>query len=311
MGVLLQTWSEWCSLSVRKTREVEVPTRTPLTVAIALATVACHAATEPPKPPAPSSDVPKLEEVNPAVLCIGCDDPFDPTTHKRVLDGLVSSPYVAALRKALYQQDIVHQFESKAHFDNCDFDSSATYITTLLDEVGVHVEAARKAKAAGEKKGVESAAEKAFFAIGQALHSVQDFYAHTNYVELQAPKVTRIVDIPVIAPWRPKGQERIQQLRKEGLFSGYVFWGFPQKCPDGTPSHSEVAKDSATTASGAKPLANLQNLSQYKAAVFLAREASLLLMTDAFKKWPLLKELNGQHVAFEVPVDRRGLDGGR
>lgn len=39
----------------------------------------------------------------------------------------------------------------------------------------------------------------------------------------------------------------------------------------------------------------------------LAREASQDLIDDAFRKWPLLKEVNGKHMAFEVLVDRRGL----
>jgi hypothetical protein len=276
---------------------------------VAAMTLACQSEAEPPKPPPPPAQIPSLLETNPPVLCVGCDEPFDTTTHKQVLEGLVASPYVAELRKALYQQDIVHQFESKAHFDNCDFDSATSYIASLLDEVAAHVGNAQKAKDAGDTNGATAAAASAFFALGQALHAVQDFYAHTNYVELQAPKAKKVTDIAVIAPWRPKGQARIQELRNEGLYSGFVFWGFPQKCPAGTASHADTAKDSATTASGAKPLPHLQNLSQYKIAVFLAREASLQLMTDAFKKWPLLKELNGQHVAFEVLVDRRGLDG--
>ena len=89
---------------------------------------------------------------------------------------------------------------------------------------------------------MQHAARQAFFALGQALHGVQDFYAHTNYVELQAPKVTRVTNIEVVAPWQAAGRARIEQLRKDGLYSGHVFWGFPQKCPSGTPSHHDLAK---------------------------------------------------------------------
>ena len=90
-------------------------------------------------------------------------------------------------------------------------------------------------------------------------------------------------------------------------YSGYVFWGVPQLCPADTTSHGDLAKDTATTKSGAKKLPNLQNINQYKVAVFLAREASLGLMEDAFNRWPLLKQLNGKHVAFETFVDRRSI----
>jgi len=230
------------------------------------------------------------------------------STHKKVLDKLASNPYEAELRRALYRQDILHQFESKAHFDNCDFDSAMDYIRSLLDEAGSYVGKAEKAKADGNSQQVEILAASAFFSIGQALHAVQDFYAHSNYVELQAPKARRVADIEVIAPWRPKGRERIKELQEQGLYSGFVFWGVPQKCPSGTPSHGDLAKDSSTTKRGAVRFPHLQNTSHYQVAVFLAREASLALMADSFKRWPLLRELNGQHVALEVLVDRRGID---
>ncbi len=267
---------------------------------------AAEEATERPKPP--SDIVPSLLQANTPVRCIGCDQPFDTTTHKQVLEGLANNPYLAQLRKALYQQDIIHQFESRAHFDNCDFDSATTYVSSLLDEANTYVQTAQKAQEAGDVATRNDAAGSAFFAIGQALHAVQDFYAHTNYVEMQAPKVKKIADIEVIAPWHSKGRDRIKELRKEGLYSGYVFWGMPQRCPTGTTSHRDLAKDTATTLSGAKKLPNLQNITQYKVAVFLAREASVGLIEDSFKRWPLLKQLNGQYVAFETLVDRRGIN---
>lgn len=260
------------------------------------------------KPPLPAHTITALEKSNVAVFCVGCDEKFGNGAHKEVLQGLAANPYVAELRNALYQQDILHQFESKAHFDNCDFDSATAYITSLLDEAGGHVGKAQKAQDSEDKAGIEVSAAKAFFTIGQALHAVQDFYAHSNYVEMAVPKVKKVADIEVIAPWRQKGRDRIQELRGLSLYSGFVFWGFPQKCPAGTLTHGDVAKDSATTKSGAKLVPLLQNLSQYKVAFFLAREASLQLMTDAFKQWPLLKELNGEKVAFEILVDRRGVD---
>ena len=50
---------------------------------------------------------------------------------------------------------------------------------------------------------------------------------------------------------------------------------------------------------------HLANTSHYKIASFLAREASLQFLAHAFKRWPLLKEINGENVAFETLVDRR------
>lgn len=260
------------------------------------------------KPPPPPAAVPDIRKVNPPVLCVDCDQPFDTATHKKILEGLVNNPYIGELRKALYLQDSYHQFESKAHFDNCDFEDASNYITELLAETGKHVDDAAKAKTAGDQAAMKKAALAAFFSLGQALHGTQDFYAHTNYVELQVPKAKKVTDIPVLYTWRAEGRTRIKELQQSGLLSGFVFWGFPQKCPSGSISHADLAKDSADTKSGKVAIAHLQNTSQYKIAVYLAREASLQLLVDAFQKWPLLKQLNGEAVAVDVLVDRRGID---
>lgn len=270
--------------------------------------VALHAwAADPQKPPPPSADVPNFRTTKATVTCVDCDDPFATITHKEVLDGLAANKYVGELRKALYVQDSLHQFQSKAHFDNCDFDSAIAYVDSLYAEAGTHVEAAQAAKAKGDKPGTEAAVLKAFFALGQALHGVQDFYAHSNYVELSKAGVKKTTDLEVVAPWRDAGKAKIAALRKNGLVSGFVFWGVPQVCTSGSISHADLAKDSEATPSGKVRVPHLENISQYRIAVFLAREASLQLMQDAYKRWPLLKEINGPNVVFDVLVDRRGL----
>lgn len=261
----------------------------------------------PQKPPKPPEDVPDLRTVKPIAVCGNCDQPFDTSTHKEVLEGLVSNKYVGELRKALYLQDTYHQFESKVHFDNCDFDDGIAYIDSLLAEVDRHVTAALAAQDEKDQAAVEASVLNAFFALGQALHGVQDFYAHTNYVELSVGQVKKSTDIDVVSPWKQSGKDRIKELISKGLVSGYVFWGFPQMCPKGTPAHADMAKDKATTPSGAVKVPHLENRNRYQIAVQLAREASQDLIDDAFRKWPLLKEVNGKHMAFEVLVDRRGL----
>ena len=258
-------------------------------------------------PPKPSEDVPKLSIVKPTVVCGDCDQPFDTASHKKVLDGLLSNKYVGELRKALYLQDTYHQFKSKVHFDNCDFDDSINYINELLSEVNDHVAAAMAKQEQGNKAATEGAILKAFFTLGQALHGVQDFYAHTNYVEMSVEQAKKSTDIDIVLPWKQSGKDRIQELIGKGLVSGYVFWGFPQKCQGSTLSHAEMAKDNATTPSGAVKLPHLKNQNRYQIAIQLARRASQELIDDAFRRWPLLKEVNGEYVAFEVLVDRRGL----
>jgi len=281
--------------------------KTMVVVAALAAAFAAATSAEAPAPPAPPASVPDITTTNPAILCVDCDHQFDIPIHNKILNGLVSNPYIGELRKALYTQDTYHQFQSKAHFDNCDFEGATTYISELFDETGRYVEVATKAKAAGNTPALKKAVLSAFFSLGQALHATQDFYAHTNYVELQAPKVKKVTDIELVFPWRAEGRARIKELQGAGMISGFVFWGVPQKCPSGSISHANLAKDSANTKSG-KAIVTSLNLSQYRIAVYLAREASLELLTDAFKRWPLLKEVNGESVAIEVLVDRRGLD---
>jgi hypothetical protein len=281
----------------------------PLAISLALASLALLSSqtTAQNKPAPPTVTVPPLQQARVVATCVECDAPFDTATHKQLLDDLAANPYVAELRRALYVQDIVHQFESKAHFDNCDFDSAMDYISSLLDEAGQHVEKASTAKQSGIKEEVEGPVRKAFFALGQAMHAVQDFYAHTNYVELTVRSAKRPDAIDVIEPWTTVGRERIGRLRQGGLVSGFVFWGFPQKCSPGALSHADLAKDSANTKSGKKSVPHLQNLSQYRIAEFLARQASLSLMRYSFQRWPLLKEVNGNDIAFEIILDHRGV----
>lgn len=146
--------------------------------------------------------------------------------------------------------------------------------------------------------GLEDSVRKAFFALGQALHGVQDFYAHSNYVELSKAQAKKTQDIAVVAPWRKSGKARIKEMGGARLVSSYVFWGLPQQCPKGSITHADLAKDKDSTRSGAVKVPHLQNQSQYQIAAYLARRASEMFLADAFLRWPLLKEVNGRLVAF-------------
>ena len=239
------------------------PLRNALCSLVLTVTIPAFAENTTPKPPPPTQDVPELGTVDSIIYCGYCDQPFDLSTHKAVLEDLVSNLYIAELRKALYHQDFLHQFESKAHYDNCDFDSATAYIDILLDEVDEQVREAQDFKDRGDRAGLEQHIRKAFFTLGQALHGVQDFYAHTNYIELSVDNAKRSTDIAIIAPWRQSGKDGIDKLREEGLVSGYVFWGLPQKCPGGTLSHGKLAKDKATTESGKIKVPHLNNRNYY------------------------------------------------
>lgn len=256
------------------------------------------------KPPKPSEIAPPLQSLSLEPICIDCGDSFDTSSHKELLDKLAKNIYLSELRHALYFQDSIHQFESRAHFDNCDFDSAITYINDLLNETNEHVQKAQSQK---EKEDKEIAMKKAYFSLGQAIHAVQDFYAHSNFVELMVPKAKSADDLIVVEPWTSEGKAIIAKLAEQKLLSGYVFWGLPQKCEKDSISHSDLAKDSPDTKSGKIKIAHFQNQSQYKVALFLARKTSVALMKYAFKRWPLMKEMGGSEMAFEVLIDRRGI----
>lgn len=258
-------------------------------------------------PPPPSAEVPPLETARPPVLCVACDEPFSIANHGKILKDLAANPFEAELRRALYWQDSLHQFESRAHFDNCFFGGGVAYVDDLLAAVGDHAEKAQQAQKSNDHDAVRTEVLASFFSLGQALHAVQDFYAHSNYIELTEAKVERTAKWELIQPWTESGKRRISQLEREGLVSGYVAWGLPKKCPEGTQTHGELAKDSEATPSGSQRIPHLQNLSRFKAAVFLARETSLQLMEYSFARWPILKAANGEAVAIDLLVDRRGL----
>lgn len=279
-----------------------------LAAAIAIASVtAVSIAKDPPKPPVPEIKVPELVGSKAKAICVMCRDEFDTPSHKKMLEKLVANPFNAELRKALYMQDVAHQFESKAHFDNCDFDASMGYIKELLADVDVHANRANQAELDKDDQARIAAVKSAFFSLGQAMHGVQDFYAHSNYVEAEAPKVSKVSAIRVLPFWTEAGAADVRKLVAAGLKSGFVFWGFPQKCPSGSTSHSDLAKDSESTKSGQVRLAHLQNKSQYTVSAYLATQASKQLLVYAYKTWPVLERAAGPNIAFETGRDQRGI----
>ena len=73
--------------------------------------------------------------------------------------------------------DVVHVFESEAHFDNCKFLESSNNINSLYNQAVTALTTNPQPTPADFSMAAE--------AFGQLLHTVQDFYSHTNWVELQ------------------------------------------------------------------------------------------------------------------------------
>jgi Heterokaryon incompatibility protein Het-C len=266
----------------------------------------------PPPPPAPGHDIPRVDARTIRVECIDCGAKFTLEQHKEalerlVVDGLVTNKMLAELRKATYLQDTYYQFQSSAHFDNCAFTPGEDYIDELLAETDRHVAEAAVSRAANHVADADSSVRAAFFALGQALHGVQDFYAHSNYIEIERDDAVVFAALEVVPIWTPSGRETITGLIKtKGLRSGRVWWGLPKFC-DETETHGELNKDTETSSRGSQRAQQWENVTLHKAAYSVAVTASISFLRYAYQRWPLLAEVGGREVVFDVFQDRRRL----
>lgn len=119
----------------------------------------------------------------------------------------------------------VYQWLSKIHFDNCDFPGGIENIQGGWDTID----------AAGS-----GYPETALAAFGALLHTTQDFYAHSNWIELH-------VDQSPIPVW----DQTLASLPAQ-IVSGTWAIGFPKLCGPGAPTHAELNKDSPDSSEGGK-----------------------------------------------------------
>lgn len=197
------------------------------------------------------------------------------------------------LTEAQWRQDIVLSLYAPAHFDNCRFDDSFELLFDYLDE-------ADKAADASNTRG-------ALEALGRGLHATQDFYSHTNYVELMIGKYTKPGDVPELVLWESEGHKQVSSLKAQGLVSGRVWWEAGDICPEGTPSHGDMAKDSGTTKRGAVWI-DAWKMSHYQAARMLAERATraYLRLRMLSPKWSKVWKDCGNVIGY-----LRGQDGRR
>lgn len=280
--------------------------------AVCLASWSASAQTESRKsgPPPPQESAPPNGKDG--HLCIDCNwgAAFDPRYHLRFYNVWTSNEkeYVDRLRWAVWNQDVWHQFQSTAHFDNCDFHGSVQYIHRLLDEVKNHAEGATATQSDPARHNAKLAA---YFAMGQALHAIQDFYAHSNFVELQLKK---LVEKPIsqsefmdaLVPWWYPGSESIiDDLVAKGLVSGHVWWGSPQRCAAGTLTHAQLAKDSNEKNGGT---AAAFGMTLHQVAYEMASRATQRFLEYVWEEWPVLRiGPPGKFVPMSLPIgaDRR------
>jgi hypothetical protein len=279
----------------------------PLQAAVATVAVlllpACGGAPPAPPPPASavSADFPGLrlgtrdrgltvDESD--VVALG-PEPFSLANHTWLTPELECADYLNA---GHYRQDLTMQNYSKAHFDNCAFDEALSYVDELVK--GARAEAGK------------GNARTALFELGRAMHALQDFYAHSNYVELmEHAHPTSFADVRTVDAWTSEGHKRIAEMRVgmldgvplpgSGTLASEVFGlGLPKHCPDGTPGHAERAKDSADTMNGKMSGPPAWGYTRFQAARALARAETVKFLAATLGTWTELKWACGNATAF-------------
>lgn len=162
--------------------------------------------------------------------------------------GLLDDEEVGRVVLANMMQDL-DQVYSPIHFDNCTFPEGVDRINSFWLLI--------------EKEGQINPTTLGAF--GMLLHTVQDFYAHSNWVELNADRSP----VPV---WNLE----IASLPRE-IVTGTWFLGHPKKCHSGAPSHDQLNKDSPKSKEGRKAIESGPNAGQtlfalaYDAALWATR----------------------------------------
>ncbi len=139
-------------------------------------------------------------------------------------DGLLDNEQLGLVVAANIAQDL-HQTKSYIHFDNCDFPGGVDYPKSewnIIDQLG-------------DKFAIVSLG-----AFGRLLHTTQDFYAHSNWIELHEDQSP----IPV---WN----QELSTL-PANIVSGTWWIGGPKLCGPNAPTHSQLNKDSPKSTEGSK-----------------------------------------------------------
>lgn len=263
-------------------------------------------------------------------LCIGvCDSrEFSIAGHKTVQADLweTTSHGAAcsdALNEGLYAQDIREFYKAEAHFDNCAFEESLDYLQKLKTSAEDLMLSARNTYRQDRNptkllKNVKNAVRE----YGRALHIVQDFYAHTNYIDLLAAehvvdnsptlvalrqRSATFSDKLALQIWTTEGAKSVGGLQsKAGLVSGTVFYETPRlnRCPSGSPTHGQLAKDAADKGNGAS-VTRWAGISHHQAAMTLAKKSTRDFIQDLEKVWPELAGACGKYIRVLQISDER------
>lgn len=190
------------------------------------------------------------------------DVQFNIDEHKKTIDKtkkFTESFCTDKLIDAQVSQDVFNFYNPLVHFDNCRIEDSIRHILYLNEEV----------KKRTHNKEYQEAAAK----IGEALHTIHDFYSHTNYVELMAAKsYPDITSVPIPHVWENDSISKLMVFTDGKLVSGTVWYEPGNICKKGAKTHAQMNKDKE--AKNGKVLIEKWNVSRHKAALILAERAS-------------------------------------
>ena len=188
---------------------------------------------------------------------------FNVSNHSRITSeansGILTSEQLAIVIANNVAQD-GHQVDSKRHFDNCCFAEGAAYIKDEWHKIEVET---------------DPLTETALIAFGRLLHTVQDFYAHSNWIELHQS------DDPI-----PIWDLNLNTL-PSGIVSGTWSIGYPKNCTSQAPHHSQLNKDDPESEEGRKVVAIGPN--HGKTLFTLAYDAAIRASSKQFEQ---LKNVN-------------------
>ena len=146
--------------------------------------------------------------------------------------------------------------------------------------------------------------KKAIFALGKAIHLIQSFYAHTNYVELMSLKQRKyknIEDVPIFKIWKRSAEIKLNQLKGQGLVSACDLSISKPKCKKKSLSRKTLSKRNMQAKAGKKEYKHWQ-VDGYSAAVYLAEQASTQFIRFMFSEFPVLHKKCNNDPAVVLPI---------
>lgn len=201
-------------------------------------------------------------------------------------DAKTTSEWLKQLNRASLYQDILHFFCSKPHFDNCCFEEGIRQINKLKSEIEGENTKLEKATKESTRRKIRL---KMFFKTGRLVHSAQDFFSHSSFVEMMQSEYDSIEKVPVLNFWSSSGQETIRELMTKGLVSQKFPLSFPHKCT--SEQRIPLAKDTAKTKAGKlftiwKEPQTKQALTAYEAARHFAEHSTYEILVSVFGQFP-------------------------